>query len=199
MVNVAAEKVARRDWIMANPWPWSILGLCLCLAAWAMALAQADALTGLRVTAIFLGLVSVGAGVTIRLNSSRPPFLDHLSVSYRRGVLLVLALLFALVAVALTVLLVLRIYDVNPVGLRLNGLAILWLIVCPLSVAAAISCSADGHGPNRRGHGGRGEPASAYWPWHALWPPSARAGPFTIRTIRWSGIRRACSTGSSVM
>ncbi len=141
MVNGAAEKMARRDWIMANPWAWTLLGLCLSLAAWGMVLVLGQlAPTGLRVVGIFLGLASAGAGVAIRLNSSRPAFLDQLGAGIRQGVVLGLTLLFAVIVVALTILLVLGFFEVNPVGLRLNGLIILWFIVCPMSVAAMIAC-----------------------------------------------------------
>ncbi|HWY87465.1 MAG TPA: hypothetical protein VNX28_12105 [Gemmataceae bacterium] len=140
MVNGAAEKMARRDWIMANPWPWTLLGLCLCLASWGMVLVLGDAYTGVRVVGIFLGLVSAGTGVAIRLNSSRPAFLDQLGAGMRQGVVLGLTLLFAFIVVALTILLLLRFIEVNPVGLRLNGLIVLWLVVCPMSAAAMIAC-----------------------------------------------------------
>src|SRR5207247_577071 len=63
-----------------------------------------------------------------------------LAPRFRSMMLVGLALLFALSALAMTVLLLLSFVDVNPLEVRLNALIILWILVAPISLAAALLC-----------------------------------------------------------
>jgi len=71
-------------------------------------------------------------------NFARPAVLDQMSPGLRNLVLRGMALLFALIALTVSALLALRSIGINPAGLRLNSLVILWIIACPISVAAAV-------------------------------------------------------------
>jgi hypothetical protein len=134
------QKSGQRDWMWANPWCWTFLGLGLCLVAWSMVLVLEDMLAGIRVALVFLGVLTAGMGVRIRLGSASPAFLNGFAPHARGLITLGLAFLFVLIAAALTVFLVLRFFEINPTGWRLNGLMILWALVCPASVAAAVGC-----------------------------------------------------------
>ena len=93
---------------------------------------------------VFLGLLAASIGVVVRLNSTRPTFLNQTAPWFRSLVLLGLTLLFALIALTITVLLVLRVFAVNAVGWRLSGLIILWVVVGPMSLASAVRCARRG-------------------------------------------------------
>ncbi len=140
MLPADNHATSRRDWILANPWPWSILGLVIGLANWLTALVQGESLNGLGVSFLFIGLFSAAAAVALRLNSSAPAYVDGLAPRFRLAILLGLAILFALSAVGVTTLMILRFVDVNPVQLRLNGAILIWFVVGPLSMAAAGYC-----------------------------------------------------------
>ena len=141
MATVKMERIIRRDWLGGNPWPWTFLGLALCLANWLAVLISGQSLNGIGMSILFAGLLLGAAGVVIRLNSSAPSFMDRLSGPARSVALLAMAVLCALIVIALTVLLALRFVDVNPIGLRLNALVILWFILAPMSAAALTICA----------------------------------------------------------
>ena len=65
-VNVSAP--ARTDWIFSNPWLWSGIGLSSCGVALFVQLTSEDLV---RLVFIFLGLLGAGAGLALRLQSSR--------------------------------------------------------------------------------------------------------------------------------
>jgi hypothetical protein len=132
----------QEGWLVVNPWLWAFAGLSLCLAAWGMVLTLGENLAVLRLILVFLGLLSAGVGVALGLNSTPPisPAEEgpKRAATFGRLIHLGLFSLFALIGAAVTVLLVLRLVDINPAGWRLNGLIILWVIICPMSVAATV-------------------------------------------------------------
>src|SRR5581483_4286700 len=97
---------ARRDWPLANPWPWMAAGLLACGWAWAWARVYGERASDNRIVLLALGLLAAGAAVALRLNSSRPAFLGGLPAAWQRRLTLVLAGLFGLLALAVTGLLV---------------------------------------------------------------------------------------------
>ncbi len=140
MANGMLDDRPQHDWVFASPWPWMFLGLGLCLVNWATALVSDASLNGLGLTFVFLGMLAAGAGAVIRLSSTGPAFLNQAAPKVRNGVLVGLCVIFAGVVAVTTGFLILRFFDVNPAGLRLNGLLILWAIVAPISAAAAAYC-----------------------------------------------------------
>lgn len=141
MATVKMERIIRRDWLFANPWPWTFLGLALCLANWLAVLVAGESLNGVGMSVLFVGLLLAAAGVAIRLNSSAPSFMDRLSGPARSVALLGMAVLCSLIVIVVTVLLGLRFFGVNPLELRLNALVILWFILAPMSAAALTICA----------------------------------------------------------
>lgn len=141
MASGTLARAARQDWILANPWPWAFLGAAICLVNWALVLLLGESLSGLGLSCVCLGLLAVGVGVAIRLNSSAPAFLDQAAPQVRNKVLLGLTLLFTVVALVTTTLLLLRFFDINPFAWRLNSLLIFWVLVGPMSLAAAAGCA----------------------------------------------------------
>src|SRR5262245_47202100 len=94
---------ARTDWILSNPWLWSGLGFLSCFTAWLIQLVFGEDLV--RLIFIFFGLVAAGAGLAIRLQSSRPAFLGELGAG--APFLMLLSGVFGLIALAPPVLLIL--------------------------------------------------------------------------------------------
>jgi hypothetical protein len=137
MASAELKVPASRDWVLANPWFWMVLGQACTALAWArlqlLNILSLDDTWPAQLFLIALGLLSVGAALRIRLGSSRPVFLGTAS---RGLILLGLLFVFGLLAFTVTVLLILRIAGVDPFSTWPNKLVILWLIVTPMSVVA---------------------------------------------------------------
>ncbi len=140
MENGVLSKTTRQEWLPANPWPWIFLGLGICVVNALTVLICQESLNVVGAGCMFVGLLLTAAGVTIRLNSSAPSFVDRLFPEGRFLVLMGLALLFALIALTSLALPVLHFLDVKPTGWRVSGLVLLCVIVGPLSVTAMIMC-----------------------------------------------------------
>ena len=87
---------------LANPWLWGVLGLTLALLSLVWVTVWHEWGTGGRLTLIFAAMLSSGAAVTIRWNTSRDAFLQSLPKSWRERVLyVVLSKLAVLLLLAL--------------------------------------------------------------------------------------------------
>src|SRR5438067_2362717 len=87
LMNAAIARESR----FANPWIWLGVGFFSCLAAAVATLAEQRA-TVAQAIAVVVGLALVGIGLTMRLNSSAPPFAEQLPAA--RPVLLLAMALF---------------------------------------------------------------------------------------------------------
>ncbi len=140
MAAVNLSLPARRDWILANPWPWLGAGVVSCAWAWAWARTFGPQASDYRVIPIALGLLAAGVALTLRFRSSQPAFLGQLAATLQQRIGLVLATLFSLVALAVSILVVLAFQD-SPLSLVYPGQAlILWCLTVPLMIAAARQC-----------------------------------------------------------
>jgi hypothetical protein len=138
--------VFARESRCANPWIWLGAGLLLCLLAASLSFAGPNA-TAVAASAVVLGLLCVGIGLTIRLNSSAPAFAERFAAARP---LLLLAMIAFQVAGALFVcwslLAAFLGYDplqpgrhdfMHPPPLRPGLAIILWLMIVPMSVVGA--------------------------------------------------------------
>ncbi|MCI0377563.1 MAG: hypothetical protein L0215_08155 [Gemmataceae bacterium] len=138
-MTAESRTLARHDWVLANPWPYAVLGLVLTFLGWVWALAAGDALAGLRAALVFFALVTTAVGLVLRLNSTRPVFLDRAAPGLRNAVLLGLAIVFLLLAFALTFLLLARpFYDGIP--WKFATLFVFWVFTVPAYTTAARVC-----------------------------------------------------------
>src|SRR5947209_1726164 len=104
MHNGTLEPPGQRDWVLANPWPWALLGLAICASSWCAAFLSGESLSGLGLIFLFVGLLLSGVSVALRLNSWSPAYLDRLDTPWRNAALLALAVLFAALAMFSTLL-----------------------------------------------------------------------------------------------
>jgi hypothetical protein len=109
--------------------------------AWGWVRAFADGASAVRFLLICIGLLSAGAAITIRLNSSAPPFLESMSRETRKLVGGGLVLIFSALALTVTVLLLLRLFTNVELLWKPGSLFLIWLIVAPMSASAAMFCS----------------------------------------------------------
>ncbi|MCI0643154.1 MAG: hypothetical protein L0Y72_18260 [Gemmataceae bacterium] len=138
-MTAEARTLPRHDWALANPWPYAIVGLVLSFLGWGWALAAGDALTGLRATLVFIALVTTGVGLVLRLNSTRSAFLDRASPGLRNPVLWGLAIAFALLAFAVTFLLLARPFH-DGIPWKFATILIFWIFTVPAYTMAAKLC-----------------------------------------------------------
>lgn len=132
----------RRDWILANPWPFVCFGLfaaataCL-LGGFSVAGAWAD---GLRGFLMVLGLACGGIAVALRLNSRRPAYLDLLPSGWRLWILPTVALILGGVAGGLTLLLVTSVQQSTWHEFGTGQTFVVWFLVAPMSAFGAWGC-----------------------------------------------------------
>ena len=140
MASAELKVPASRDWVLANPWFWMVLGLAITALAWSrlalLNVLSLDDAWPAQLLLITIGLLCVGGALRIRLGSSRPAFLESASRSVRDLVLLGLMFVYGLMALTVTGLLILRIAGFDPFSIRPNKLVILWFIVTPMSLVA---------------------------------------------------------------
>jgi hypothetical protein len=144
MVSAEVKAGPREDWILANPWPYALIGFTSSLLALALTRllpeddpSRWDVLRGFL---IVLGLGAGGSALTLRLNSARPAFVDELGANFRGRVLLGLGALFGLMAVGLTVILIAAIVRASWVPWRPGSAIVVWCVVAPISLLACRSC-----------------------------------------------------------
>lgn len=148
----------QRDWIFANPWAWSTVGLLLCgwSCAWTRVFGS-DA-SDLRVIPLALGLLAGGIALALRLTSSGPAYLERLAPARRRLALRLLALVFGLTALAITAVVVLAALETRWLPWRIGTAIVTWVIVGPVSAAAARRCL---HHAKQQGSLSAGEESAA--------------------------------------
>jgi len=130
----------REDWILSNPWPYGLFGFVGCVLALAVTRLLGPEWDRLRGAFFLAGLVGAGVAVVLRLNSSRPAFLDQLGDSARDFTILALGLVFGLAALALTVAAAMSIAGSADIPWRPGSLIVVWIAVAPLSAFAALTC-----------------------------------------------------------
>jgi hypothetical protein len=130
----------RRDWIFANPWAWISAALLACV--WALAWARFYDVTASdnRVILLALGLLAAAAAVTLSLRSGQAILLDRLSDAGRRAVSLTLVALFLMQASGMTYVVIDSFISREGAWLYPGLASITWLLLVPVSLAAAWNC-----------------------------------------------------------
>jgi hypothetical protein len=136
MASVELGVPARRDWVLANPWLWLVVGEALCAWAWLWARAFGAAASDNRVILVALGLAAIGVAVTLRLQARRLGPLD-LSPALQRFFTLAVAGAFALLALTVTGVLVADAFKLAPMPVYPGLAFVLFLVVAPISTVAA--------------------------------------------------------------
>lgn len=132
-----------------RPWLWQGAGFVACLVAAVAAVASGAESAAARITLVALGLVLTGVGVVQQFRKAPP------SRSAPGLLLPFLALTFGLMAIAVTVNLFASWFGEYLLGLRPGLAFVLWLLLAPLSAAAAWQCLqrvAAPRGADRREH-----------------------------------------------
>jgi hypothetical protein len=134
IVNVDAP--ARADWALANPWTWSVTALgCTGLAlAWVHVLGEGAA--GVRLLLIVIGLLSAGAAVILRFNSTNGAFLDGLEPIAHSRALLALSAAGAVLALSATALLLASLLDYD-IPWQWSSVLWMWVLTTPAGVLVA--------------------------------------------------------------
>ena len=118
---------------LLRPWLWAWTGLALCLLAALALLAAGATLESARLGLVWLGLLAAGIGVALRFRATQlsrlqsAPGVAHLA----------LAVIFALVALALSVNLVASWFGVYLLGFFPGLALVVWALVAPMSARAA--------------------------------------------------------------
>ncbi len=141
MAEVKPAPPSVNDWVLGNPWFWMSMGLVATGFGWVWVSAFPDGGSGARVLLVGAGLLSAAAGITIRLNSARPAYLETLSPSSRKAIFCLLAIVYALLALIPTILLFLRLLGRETIPWHPASLVVVWLITVPMSAAAAWLCA----------------------------------------------------------
>lgn len=126
----------REDPVAFNPWLWSCAGLLLCLTAAVWLQVAPASPEHLRLTLVWTGLLAAGVGIVLRFRC------DHLSrlAQVSRLAQSSLALVFGLMALAITANLLASWAGDYLLGLRPGLSLIVWLLVAPMSALAAWQC-----------------------------------------------------------
>jgi hypothetical protein len=132
--------VAPNHWIPANPWLWMSLGLASTAAAWVWARVSSEAESPGRFLLIGVGLLSAAGAVVIRLSSEQQTRLTGACPWVSSLVLRGLVCVYGMMAGTITLLLVLSVAAVAAIPWRPGVMVVLWLIVTPVSVNAALCC-----------------------------------------------------------
>ena len=133
-------RLRRTDWILSNPWLWAGLGFGLCLSALLIKFLLGEDLV--RIVFVFFGLLGVGTGLALRLQSPRPAFLPRPSPPRRAALMLGLASLFFLVVIALLVCLGLAIAGVNSLPWYPGQLVVILSVVGPVCLTRRLCAGA---------------------------------------------------------
>ncbi len=135
-----------RESHLANPWIWLGIGFLLSLLAASLSLANSGG-TPLQAIVVVFGLLLVGIGLTIRLNSYAPPFADQfpalrpfllvcLTLFQAAGALLVCWSVIA-AFVGFDPLMPSRTTLDNPPPLQPGLAIVLWMVIVPMCIAGA--------------------------------------------------------------
>jgi hypothetical protein len=119
-----------------RPWLWQGAGFVACLGAAVGAVVTGAEAEAARLTLLCLGLVLTGVGIVQQFRGTQP----NRSAPSSGLLSLFLALMFGLLAVAVTVNLFASWFGEYLLGLRPGLALILWLLLAPLSASAGWQC-----------------------------------------------------------
>jgi hypothetical protein len=138
MASADSNFAVKIDWPLANPWTWLAAGFGLVLWSWLWALKFEATASDYRVIVLAVGLLLTGAGLWLQWADRRTRHLLAIApLGLVRLARLAMGAFYALLAGAVTVLLVLAIFQWEGLGFRLGVTLLLWLTVAPLSLCAA--------------------------------------------------------------
>lgn len=138
MASADVPLEGRRDWVLANPWPWMMGGLAAAGLAWLCAAVFGDPAPAARFSLLLLGLLGAGVAVVLRLRSARPAFLQAADPGVRRLTLGLLLLVYGLLVLSLTALLAIAWFRGQVFVWRPGNLVLIWLVTVPMSAVAAL-------------------------------------------------------------
>ncbi|MFO0970341.1 MAG: hypothetical protein U0793_32735 [Gemmataceae bacterium] len=140
MATADIKAPAREDWVLANPWPYAAFGLVSALLALLLTRLAPDSLDFPRGFFLLAALGAGGLSLVLRLNSARSAFIDDMAPAARSLVLQTLGVLFALIAVLLTVLWIGSWFGARFVPWRPGSLTVVWIVIAPICFFAARAC-----------------------------------------------------------
>lgn len=138
MATADIQLTSRRDWILANPWPWAFFGLASSSVAWSRNLL--DLTEGPTIFFIVIGLLTVGVAVALSLCSSRSACVDSLGTQFRSFFHLALAVVFGVTCLALTLCLLGSLLGLEFMPWHIGQTVMAWVLFAPLTGVTAISC-----------------------------------------------------------
>ena len=147
MASAVVRPAARAEWAPANPWCWILAGLAAIAAGLLLAWVPGPEWKSLRYPAIFLGLLTTGAAIWLRLASSQPAFVEGWSDFRRQAVLAAVAGVGFLMALAATVPLVQIFSGVPDLPWGQASLLLMWLLAAPWGTWLGITFANRLRGP----------------------------------------------------
>lgn len=137
-VNAESSIVLKKDWALANPWPWLAGGIGLALWSWLWALTFKDTATDNRVIVLAVGLLVGAIGLWLRWSDRQSSQLTQFCPAGVAQLLrLGMALFYLVAATGITALLVMTIIEGRVGVFRPGVTTMLWLTIAPLSFYAA--------------------------------------------------------------
>jgi hypothetical protein len=129
---MTSASFSRHDEPWLRPWTWATTGLALCFTSGVWLLVGGGSFEAVRLSLLWLGALAAGIGVALRFRAAplgRPanaPGVVHLF----------LALIFGLLALALSVMLIASWFGAYLIGLRPGLAFVVWMLIAPMSARA---------------------------------------------------------------
>jgi hypothetical protein len=140
MASAHPEASRTQDWLPANPWFWLGLGGGFALWSYLWTRAFSETAHDARVIVLALGLLFGAVGVWLRWNDREMVYVRQRSMQLAAFARLGMGLIFALLALGVTLLLAMALFRSDSGGWRPGITFLLWLTLAPPFFFAAKQC-----------------------------------------------------------